>query len=570
MPYPHPRVPYSTLLTVLVGLSACEGTIGGGGAQGTGPVAGASSLGGTAGPTASGGMPAALGAGEGCLPSRRLRKLSPDQVDATVRALGINAPPAAQRLRDTLSLSDATFSSYAARLDLSQPHVSELFDAAKSIATAAVAAGGPAESCMLPAAEADCVTGFLTTFGRAAFRRPLTAGELTTFTSFFSEQRQLDDAATSMASLLRTLFMSPSFLYRTELGELRDDGGIVPMTAYEVASAIAYYLSDAPPDAILMAAAERGELATAAGRGPQVRRLLMTQGLAPGLSRFFGEYFRTAAVGSVSARDTTLYPDFNSDIARDFGSETQSFFAEVMLNDDARLSTLLTAPYVMVTALTAPFYGISGVTSSTPTRMTPPANQRSGILTQASWLTRFAHDKEGNPVSRGRFVRERLLCDSVPPAPPTVNAVPPPPDGQRQHRERLKSHVADPTCAGCHALMDPIGLSFENYDAVGRYRATELDQPIDATGSTQDASGASYEFSDGRDLSRQLAVSPVVDACFSKQVFLYAQGMAGDEAGNCAFKTLATRLQAAGGNVIEMIVASVSSDEFFMRIKEAP
>jgi len=498
-----------------------------------------------------------------------LRKLSPDQFDATVRALQISAPNAAPRLRETLSLSDSTFSSYASRLDMSQPHVSELADAAKTLAAAAIVAGGPAAACALPSAPVECARDFLASFGKIAFRRPLTAAELSSYADYFTEQRKLDDAATSLTSVLRVLFMSPSFLFRTELGEQEDGAQTVRMTQYEIASSIAYYLTDAPPDALLAAAAERAELATPESRAPHVRRLLGEGALGSGLARFFGEYFRTAAVGSVSARDLAIYPDFNSDVARDYGVETQAFFSEVMFQDDARLSTLLTAPYVMVTARTAPYYGISGVSSQSPVRQTPPVAQRAGVFTQASWLTRFAHDKEGSPVSRGRFIRERLMCDSVPPPPPSVNAATPPPDGERTQRERLKAHNADPGCAGCHVLMDSIGLAFENYDAVGRYRATELGKPIDATGSLQDSAGVVYDFSDGRDLARQLATSPVVKACFSKQVFLFAQGLTNDEGGNCAYASHADRIALADGSITDMIVQTVSADEFFIRSREA-
>ncbi len=554
--------------SLLVGLTACDAAIDGKQQPGSNSPTmvgepGVNPSGGSGG--GSGPMPAAQ-----CLTNRRLRSLSPDQIDSTVVALQIAAPSVAQRLRDTISLSDATFSSLAARLDMSQPHVAEIYEAAKQIANGAVAAGGPAQACLSAQAGGDCVRSFLSDFGKRAFRRPLLPDELASFATFYEAQRKQDDVTTSMTSLLRALFMSPSFLFRSELGPVDAPAGPTKMTDFEIASSMAYYLTDAPPDAELFAAAERGELGSAEGRAPHARRLIAQSTLASGLQRFFGEYFRTAAVGSVSARDTILYPDFNSDVARAYGQETQAFFSEVMVHDDARLSTLLTAPYVMATARTAPFYGIAGVTSDTPTRQVAPAGQRAGILTQAAWLTRFAHDKEGNPVSRGRFVRERLLCDSVPPPPPTVNAALPPPDATRTQRERLTAHKADPTCAGCHVLMDPIGFAFSNYDAVGRYQALELGKPIDASGTVQDSAGQSYAFTNGVELAQGLATSPVVQRCFSKQVFYYAQGLSNGDEGACAFPPLGERMLAAGESTVDRIVAMVSADEFFTRIQEAP
>jgi hypothetical protein len=485
-----------------------------------------------------------------------------------VRALGIDMPAVAGRLRETLASSDATFSSLAARFDMSQPHVAELFEAARRIADAAIAPGGPAQACASANATESCVRELLASFGKLAFRRPLTSEELATFEGFFQEQRRLSDVATSLSSVLRAMFMSPSFLYRSELGE-GDAAGAVRMTQDEIASAIAYYVTDGPPDAELSSAAERGELATPEQRAAHARRLLGESVLGAGVLRFFGEYFRTESVGNVSARDALLYPDFDSGVARAYGAETQAFFSEVMLRDGARLSTFLTAPYVMVTSRTAPFYGIEGVTSETPMRYLAPAGQRAGILTQPSWLTRFAHDKEGNPVGRGRFVRERLLCEPVPPPPPTVNAALPPPDDTRTQRERLEVHKTDPACAGCHVLLDPIGFAFGNYDAVGGYRSQELGRPIDSSGSFQDAQGNNYSFQDAPELAAQLASSPAVDACFSRQVFLFAQGLAQDDASSCAFAALRERVAAAGESTLDRIVAMLSADEFYMRSQEA-
>src|SRR5204862_2774418 len=131
-----------------------------------------------------------------------------------------------------------------------------------------------------------------------------------------------------------------------------------------------------------------------------------------------------------------------------------------------------------------------------------------GLLTQAGLLATQAIADEGNPVRRGLYVRELVMCQEVPAPPADLNVVLPPQDGQRQWRERLKAHSADPRCASCHSQMDAIGLGFEHYDGIGRYRDKDLNRPLDTTGVLTGLGGGDAPFRDAVELARLLAAAP--------------------------------------------------------------
>ena len=136
----------------------------------------------------------------------------------------------------------------------------------------------------------------------------------------------------------------------------------------------------------------------------------------------------------------------------------------------------------------------------------------------------LAKDNDTDAVARGRFLREVLLCQQLPEPPANLNVVPPPPDGKRNMRERLARHSADPTCAACHKLMDPLGLAFESYDGIGRYRTTDVGKPIDTAGTLTGAAPEGATFANGLELLELLADSPDVAACFVKTAFRYGHG----------------------------------------------
>src|SRR5262249_1577733 len=154
-------------------------------------------------------------------------------------------------------------------------------------------------------------------------------------------------------------------------------------------------------------------------------------------------------------------------------ADSRALIDDVLWNGDGTLATLFTEPVAFVDASLAPIYGVARPSSSTPVRTMLDASSRAGILTSPAILAVYSTENQSSPIQRGKFVRERLLCTTLPDPPPTVMAVPPVITPGSSTRERFSQHSTDPACAGCHHLMDPIGFGFENFDAIGRFRSTD-------------------------------------------------------------------------------------------------
>jgi hypothetical protein len=197
-------------------------------------------------------------------------------------------------------------------------------------------------------------------------------------------------------------------------------------------------------------------------------------------------------------------------------------------------------------------------------RVTLDAAQRAGALTLGTLLTVNAHSNQTSPVHRGKLVRERFLCANIPPPPADVMIKAPEPSPTATTRQRFAEHSANPSCKGCHDLMDPIGFGFENYDGMGRYRTNENQAPVDAAGALigTDVDGA---FNGVPQLAAKLAQSQEVAGCYATQWFRFAYGRGEGDADACSLGTLRTRLQASGGNIKELLVALTQTDAFLYR-----
>ena len=360
------------------------------------------------------------------------------------------------------------------------------------------------------------------------------------------------------------VFTSPSFVFRTEIGEGTATTGLVPLTGFERASALSYFLGDGPPDPELFEAARQGALGERAGLEAQARRLLSRPDGASGFLKLFREFFETEAAAQTE-KEAEIFPQWNEALGADLTRESEAFLQQALWGEGARLSTLLTASFTMLNGALAGYYGLPAPAGSGFSRVGLPAGQRAGILTQAGRMAALAKGNDTDPVMRGRFVREALLCQSLPPPPDAVAAIPPPPDGQNTHRERLTQHSKDPSCAPCHNLMDPLGLAFENYDGIGRYRTTEVGKRIDASGTLTRAEPEGATFSNALELTEILARSPTVNRCFVATAFRYAHGRPVGEADQCALDRLVARFEASGGDLIDLAVALATDDSFIVR-----
>jgi hypothetical protein len=521
---------------------------GGGGGPGTG-TGGAASV--TPGPSA---------------PDAPLRRLSRVQYNNTVRDL----------LGDTTKPADAfqaeeVLGTFAGSADLARvpPIVVDQYrSAAETLAAAAVTNLSTLVSCAPTdtTTEEACAKTFITDFGLRAYRRPLAADEVAAKLDLFRKVRALGDFSFGLEGVIAALLQSPHFLYRPELtAPGAAVGSVVPLDPYQIASRLSYFLLNTMPDAALFAAAKAGRLTSPADIETQARRLLQDPRAREAVGQFFGEWLILDALDD-ETKDATLFPDFDDALKAAMKEETLRFTTAVVLDGDARLATLLTSSQSFVNAPLGKLYGVTAGADFASVTLDP--TQRSGLLTQASLLTRTAHDDSNSPTRRGKFVREAFMCQPPPPPPPGVPALPAVITGQTA-RERYQQHVANVACATCHTLMDPIGFGFSNYDPIGRYQTMEGGKPVDASGEISGSQDLDGPFTGAVELSRKLAGSDNVRACLTAQWFRYALGRT-EAAGDAASIASALGAFAPAGDLRELIVATTKTDSFRSRVVEVP
>jgi mono/diheme cytochrome c family protein len=341
------------------------------------------------------------------------------------------------------------------------------------------------------AEEPGCARTILSQLSRRAYRRPVTETEVQDLLAFYQEGRaDGSDFETGIEMALRALLVSPNFLFRIE----RDPAGIPPKTPYrlgdlELASRLSFFLWSSIPDDQLLDVAARGALRQPATLERQVRRMLDDPRSNALVSNFAGQWLHLRNL-SASTPDPRLFPDFDDNLRRAFRRETELLFESVK-NEDRSVLDLLRANYTFVNERLAKHYGIPNVYGSHFRRVTlPPDSPRAGLLGHASILTVTSYADRTSPVQRGKWILENILGFSPPPPPPDIPPLKEKSDsgGVLTMRQRIAQHREDPACAGCHNLMDPIGLSTENFDAVGRWRTREGNVPVDASGGLPDGS----------------------------------------------------------------------------------
>jgi hypothetical protein len=504
--------------------------------------------------------PPAAGCG---LSPRRIWALTPEQYARTVQAL-FPAAKLGDGLGGSLAVQEG-FSNQAGRLDMTEPHVAQLLAISWQLAADAAADPAKLAPCLAqPTVDAACVRTFIGDFAARAFRRDQAPGEIDPMVTNF--QKQAGDVRFAIQQLLTALLTSPNFVYRTELGpETATAGKPVILTSFEKASALSYFLTDGPPDAMLLAAARGKALETPAQIEAHTRRLLAGPASAAGLVKFFHEGFVLDEVNA-TVKDPMLFPQWKAQLATDLAGESDAFVKQVLWGEDAKLSTLLTANFSMLNGRLATFYGTGDTAAGEQWKKTTwRAGERAGLLTQAGPMATFAKENDTDVVGRGKFIRELLLCQPLPPPPANVNAVPPPPDGKHTQRERLAQHSADASCAGCHSLMDPLGLAFERYDGIGKHRTTDVGQMLDTSGKLTGAAPEGAPFKDAVELMGLLASSPTVKKCFIETAFRYANGREASGLDACTLQRLDTRFGASGGDMIDLAVAMTTDETFFQR-----
>ncbi len=457
-----------------------------------------------------------------------LRRLTHSQYNNTVRdLLGDNTRPA-----DTFPQEDYVngFKNQIAAQDIS-PLLAEAYNTSAERLAKSAFLGGTDANHLIPCkpAAAGCADKFVRSFGLRAFRRPLTNAEFIRYKAVFTKGATRGREFLSGAQLvIEAMLQSPKFLFRAE--------GPGP---YAVATRLSYFLWDTMPDEVLFRAASAGQLATSAGLDKAIERMIADPRAREALDEFSSQWLRFD-LAQTAVKDRALYPQFSPELAAAMTEETRRLIADLVWNDGSFMD-LFTARHTYLNSDLATLYGVSAPKNDFDKVSLPDTVERAGILGHGTFLAQTSKPGETSPTVRGYFIREHFFCHQVPDPPPGTNSnLPPLTEARPQtNRDRLKEHLINRTCAGCHSLMDPIGFGFEKFDAIGKRREKQTikffpdrkskDQTPKTVTLDLDTSGkvsglANSDFQTPVELGRILANSRDCQECIVKQLFRYAYG----------------------------------------------
>lgn len=454
------------------------------------------------------------------------------------------------------------FDNQSKSLQISALHVEQYMKAAEEIAELAYQRL-PSISPCVPQSEQDemCIRQFIERFGLRAWRRPLSNEEQQTLITLYQQEvvasfqdqntllpdliGPIDPLKDAITLVITAILQSPYFLYRVEIGE--GQGDTRSLTQYEIASRLSYLLWRSMPDDKLFAQAAAGTLSTPEGLIMEAERMLQDPQSADGLWSFFEQWLALDEVAQLD-KDKGIFPSYTKNLNDLMATEARMFVEEVVF-ERKDMRQLLTGTFSFHNYPLAVHYARGGEGAEVPVHLIQDSldwasntqdlpqgdsfievelspKRRSGILTRAAVLALTTKANKGDPVHRGIYVRERILCTPLPPPPPDIVVVAPDPDPSLTTREQFAEHSQNASCAGCHRLVDPIGFGLENYDPIGRWRESENQKPIDASGelfATFDIDGA---FQGSQQLANTLAQSEQVQRCMVLNFYRYAQGRA--------------------------------------------
>ncbi len=447
-------------------------------------------------------------------------------------------------------------------------HVEAYMGLAQEAALQAVESDAPGLAGCMPE-DPGCARAFVERFGARALRRPLSEEEVEHYLAQFDADAADGDFYEGMRMSIESMLMSPGFLYRSEMGE-SVGGGLFRLTPWETASLLSYTFIGSMPDPELMAAAAEGVLGDPDGIADQARRLLDSPRGRERIATFATQWLETTSLQSAN-KDADVYPNFTDEVREAMIEEERRFVQHVVFDSEQTVQELFTAPYTFANDALAAFYGLPTPGSQALVRVDFPGDyERGGLLTLGSFLASHAHANETSPVGRGVTVRERLMCQPLSPPPPGVDATPPDVDPNATTRERFDQHSADPACAGCHALIDPIGFGFESFDGVGAFRTQENGLTVDDSGSVEvlidaDGKATSVAFSGPRELGQILGANGAVGSCVLEHYVHFVTGRDDLTQDACTLEQLGVRLEASGGNLHETFIDLTALQSFTLR-----
>jgi hypothetical protein len=411
-------------------------------------------------------------------------------------------------------------------------------------------------------ADPVCATQFTGKFGRLLFRHPLTPSELQNWVG------AAGDAATASHSFytglkfaLAGMLTSPKFLFRQETMESVSDSQTRRLDAFSIATRLSFFLWNTTPDDELLTAAANGELHSKRGLARQVDRMLASPRLEAGVRAFFSDFLEFDAFDTF-VKDPIIYPKFTQRVADDAKEQTLRTITDLLIERHGDYRDLFTTRHTFMTRTLGMVYDVP-VTSAKgwePFEFSRD-DPREGLLSQVSFVALHAHPGRSSPTLRGKAVRELLLCQHVPAPPANVNFTVVQDTSNPQYktaRARVTAHRTNAICAGCHKIMDPIGLALENFDGLGQLRTQENGVDIDASGELDGVA-----FKDAAGLGTALHDNPALSTCLVDSVYRYAAGRAANRDETEWVRWLNERFAANGYRLPELLRAVATSEALF-------
>jgi len=412
-------------------------------------------------------------------------------------------------------------------------------------------------------ADAACAAKFLPAIGRLLYRHPLAPEQTEALVKEAGEAAtRFKDFYAGLAYALEGMLISPEMLLIAETSEPDPKRpGHQRLDAYSFATRLSLFLWNAGPDSTLLDAAASGELYTPKGRAKIVDMMLASPRLESGVRAFFDDMFGFDDFATL-AKDAETYPSFTGATAADAREQTLRTLVDHLVANNGDYRDLFTTRKTFVSTALAPIYGVPAGRGWVPYEF-PEGSPRTGILTHISFLAVHSHPGRSSPTLRGKALRELLLCQQVPRPPANVDfsAVENPKSTIKTQRERVNLHLANPVCAGCHKITDPMGLALENFDGSGAYRTTERGAPIDASGNLDGKS-----FTDVVGLGRALHDHPSLPTCLVERVYSYGSGGTANEQS----KPMLTYLNqefAAHGYRLPSLLRTIAMSNAFSEVK---
>lgn len=498
-------------------------------------------------------------------PFRRLNNI---EYNNTIHDLtGLNLHPADNFSPDPSSFG---FDSIGEALTLSPVLIEQYHKAAREISNAILEEGRKQPHAPHPLLAVDSETAksprekaklIISRFATKAFRRPVEAEYVNRLLTIYdlSVQRG-DDPTEAIGHAFQAVLISPRFLVRIESPRPETSEPYL-VDDYELASRLSYFLWSRPPDETLLQLAAQSKLTDPKVLEEQTRRMLADSRSGALVDNFFGQWLELRRVATY-VPDKATFPDYNATIRNAIAAEARGLLMEIV-RENRPVRELIDADYTYLNQALAEWYGIGGVKGDEIRRVTLRDRRRGGILTTAAVLMLQSDPPRTNIPRRGNFIAGRILGDAPPPPPPDIPPLSEKGEGKKLTlREQLELHRESPLCAGCHARIDPIGFSLENYDAVGRWRTTDFGQPIDPSG----------ELPDGRKLAGPtdlkdaiLAQEPAFTRIVLQHLLIYALGRSLQLEDDCVIQDAAKIASERDGRFGELVVSIVQSYPFRYR-----